>query len=461
MIKRNQIRLNRLNALSDGVLLIMSYIFSSWLWLDVVKENGTNMADVENLRGVPLAIVLMCAGGTVLLLALLSVYRTSRFHGRGWRYGTIVMGNTIAVAAMATALYLFRLEDFSRGVLGLYYITSTLAMLGKRVVALFCLRSIRARGYNLKHVLVIGGGALAEQYIRCAKEQPSLGVRVDRHLIPGKTMLRTLETSLYGTGIDEVVLALDVNELGVTMDVIHVCEKSGTKLSVVPFYNDVIPTNPKVDAVGSVKLIRLRTTPLDEPAGAFFKRAMDLVGSALLLLILSPLFLAIAAAIKLSSPGPVIFRQKRVGLNKKAFTMYKFRSMRVNDKQDSAWSTKTDDRRTWIGAILRKTSLDELPQLWNVLLGDMSLVGPRPEIPKFVDQFRETVPLYMVKYQVRPGMTGWAQINGLRGDTSIPDRVKHDLWYIENWSLWLDIKILFKTAFGGMINDEKLTKTGV
>ena len=139
--------------------------------------------------------------------------------------------------------------------------------------------------------------------------------------------------------------------------------------------------------------------------------------------------------------------------------MYKFRSMKVNDKQDTAWSTSTDDRRTWIGALMRKTSLDELPQLFNTLKGDMSLVGPRPEIPYFVEQFRETVPLYMVKYQVRPGMTGWAQVNGYRGDTSIPARVEHDLWYIENWSVGLDIKILFMTAFGGMVNSEKVSIT--
>lgn len=187
------------------------------------------------------------------------------------------------------------------------------------------------------------------------------------------------------------------------------------------------------------------------------KRTFDAAASFFLLILLSPLFLFLAAAIKLSSPGPIFFKQERIGLNKKTFVMYKFRSMKVNDKQDTAWSTSTDDRRTWIGALMRKTSLDELPQLFNTLKGDMSLVGPRPEIPYFVEQFRETVPLYMVKYQVRPGMTGWAQVNGYRGDTSIPARVEHDLWYIENWSVGLDIKILFMTAFGGMVNSEKVS----
>ena len=208
--------------------------------------------------------------------------------------------------------------------------------------------------------------------------------------------------------------------------------------------------------VGEIKLIQLRTTPLDDPLNAFVKRAFDAAVSLLLLVLLSPLFLVLSIAIKLSSPGPVFFRQERIGLNKTPFVMYKFRSMKVNDRQDNAWSTSMDDRRTRIGALLRKTSLDELPQLFNTLKGDMSLVGPRPEIPYYVEQFRETVPLYMVKYQVRPGMTGWAQVNGYRGDTSIPARVEHDLWYIENWSVGLDLRILFRTAFGGMMNGEKL-----
>ena len=147
-----------------------------------------------------------------------------------------------------------------------------------------------------------------------------------------------------------------------------------------------------------------------------------------------------------------------MGKYKKPFTMYKFRSMRVNDREKTAWSTKTDPRKTKFGSFIRKFSLDELPQLFNVVKGDMSLIGPRPEIPFFVDQFKDSVPLYMVKHQVRPGMTGWAQVNGYRGDTSIVKRIEHDIWYIENWTARLDLKILFMTAMGGFMNDEKTGK---
>ncbi len=456
MIKKNQTLLNRMNAFTDGLLVVVVYLLSSWVWLDLISKTSTNMANIQNFRGTTAAIVILFACGTVFLLMLLGAYHTSRIHHRRWRYGALILGNTIAVAAAATALYLFRLEDFSRGVLGLYYIFSSIALIAKRMAALQILTYFRSRGYNLKHILVVGGGKLAQQYIQCVKEQPGLGLHVDAQFVPGPDMFAKLEAALHNSGIDEVVLALSIDEIQITTDIIHICEKSGTKISVIPFYNDVIPTNPTVDTLGSVKLIRLRTTPLDVPFHAFCKRAMDVLGSAILLIVLSPVLLVVAIAVRLSSPGPILFRQKRVGLNKKEFMMLKFRSMRVNPRENSGWSTQRDDRRTAVGSLIRKTSLDELPQLWNVLKGDMSLVGPRPELPHFVEQFRESVPLYMVKHQVRPGITGWAQVHGYRGDTSIPERIRHDLWYIEHWSLALDIKILFKTVFGAMVNNETL-----
>ena len=456
MIQRNQKKLNRLNVLSDGVLIVLCYLFASWLWLDVIKNKAGNMAALSSLnaRGVLAAVIY--AVWTVFLLTLFRVYHTSRVHRSGRESARILAGNAIALATAASALFLFRLQDFSRGVLGVYFLSSSAALIGKRKILRFLLRCMRARGYNLKHMLVVGGGKLAERYVQNVKAEPSLGIHVEQCLIPSEGMLEKLESRLHGAGIDEVILALAPDELGVTADVIQVCEKCGTKISVVPFYNDVIPTRPTIDTVGNLKLIQLRTTPLDEPVNALTKRAFDIVVSGLLLVVLSPMFLLLAIAIRLSSPGPVLFRQERIGLNKKPFTMYKFRSMRVNDEQDTAWSGSTDNRRTWLGSLLRKISLDELPQLFNVFRGEMSLVGPRPEIPFYVERFRETVPLYMVKYQVRPGMTGWAQIHGLRGDTSIPARVEHDLWYIENWSLGLDIRILLKTAFGGMVNQEDI-----
>ena len=456
MIKRNQRLLNRLNALSDAGIVLLSYLFASWLWLDVISKDGHNVAHVAGIRSHVLIAALIYAFWTVFLLWAFRLYHTRRTLDAENYFGRVLAGNGIALLTAASALYVFRLEDFSRGVLGIYFLCSSTVLLAKRAAVRSLLRYARSRGYNLKHMLVIGGGTLAQRYIQSVEKRPWLGIHVDGCIRPENGMLTQLEKHIHGAGIDEVILALEPDELDVTRDVIRICEKCGTKVSVIPFYNDVIPTRPTIDTVGKLKLIQLRTTPLDDPLNAFAKRAFDASVSFLLLVLLSPLLLGLAIAIKLSSPGPVFFKQERIGLNKKKFVMYKFRSMRVNDTQDTAWSSQTDDRRTRVGALMRKTSLDELPQLLNTLKGDMSLVGPRPEIPYYVEQFRETVPLYMVKYQVRPGMTGWAQVNGYRGDTSIPARVEHDLWYIENWSFGLDLKILLMTAFGGMINSEKL-----
>ena len=229
--------------------------------------------------------------------------------------------------------------------------------------------------------------------------------------------------------------------------------KEGIYLRMIPFYNDYYPARPTFELVGKTKLINLRATPLDKAGNALMKRLMDIVGSLLLIILSIPVMLAVAIGVRLSGSGSVIFRQERVGRNKKPFIMHKFRSMYDNTAHD-AWTVQNDARRTRFGRFIRKYSLDELPQLFDVLVGNMSLVGPRPELPRYVRQFKRDVPLYLVRQQVRPGMTGWAQIHGLRGDTSIEKRVEYDIWYIENWSLMLDIRILLRTAFGGFKNNE-------
>lgn len=201
-------------------------------------------------------------------------------------------------------------------------------------------------------------------------------------------------------------------------------------------------------------VINIRYVPLSNTGNIIIKRAIDIIGSLVGIIITSPVMLLSAIAVKCSGPGPVIFRQERVGRHNKSFQMYKFRSMEQQSPGDEkkAWTVKNDPRVTGVGKILRRTSLDELPQLFNILKGDMSLVGPRPERPLFVEKFKEEIPRYMVKHQVRPGLTGWAQVNGLRGDTSIKKRIEYDIYYIENWTLGLDIKIIFMTFFTGFVN---------
>jgi len=352
-------------------------------------------------------------------------------------------------------------------VLGIYLILIVLVLSAKRVVLRKVLRYLRKMGYNQKHVLLIGGGEMARRYIAAVQKDKELGLSVCGYVAKEpNTLLENyvwlgdydaLPELLEKQKPDEAVSAVDSEDYSRTPQIIAACEASGVKLAIIPLYSDYFPSNPQFDELGNIPLMNTRRIPLDNWANAFCKRTVDILGSAILLLVLSPVLLICAVGVRLSSPGPVVFRQERVGLGKKNFTMYKFRSMRVNTEQDTAWSKNTDNRKTRFGAFLRKCSLDELPQLVNVLVGDMSLVGPRPELPHFVKQFREEIPRYMVKHQVRPGITGWAQVNDLRGDTSIRDRIDFDIYYIEHWSLLFDIKILLMTVFGGkFLNREKL-----
>ena len=232
------------------------------------------------------------------------------------------------------------------------------------------------------------------------------------------------------------------------------CEKSGVHTKFIPDYNKIIPTKPYTEDILGLPVINIRYVPLSNTFNAMVKRVMDIFGSIAAIIVSSPVMALMCILIKITSPGPLIYKQERVGLHNKTFWMYKFRSMEIQPEAEEkkAWTVKNDPRVTGIGKFMRRTSIDELPQLFNILKGDMSLVGPRPERPFFVEKFREEIPRYMVKHQVRPGLTGWAQVNGYRGDTSIRKRIDCDLYYIENWSIGFDIKILFLTIFNGFIN---------
>lgn len=262
---------------------------------------------------------------------------------------------------------------------------------------------------------------------------------------------------LKGREIDELVIALSMDQEAWVHTAIDAANQWGIRAKIVPQYNNYIPVNPTIDVIGNTKLINLNASPLDNLLNAAFKRMADIVLSAIGLILVSPLMIVTAIGVKLSSPGPVFFVQQRVGRNRKVFSMLKFRSMQVNAAEETAWTTNSDSRKTVFGSFIRKTSIDELPQLFNVLIGQMSLVGPRPEIPYHVDHFQKEIPNYMIRQQVRPGITGWAQINGFRGDTDIGERINLDLWYIQNWCIRLDMVILWKTVAGGFLNQETIS----
>ena len=254
--------------------------------------------------------------------------------------------------------------------------------------------------------------------------------------------------------LDEIAIPLSLDKYSNLQHIVNMCEKSGVHTKFIPDYYNIIPTRPYTEDLLGLPVINIRNVPLTNFFNSFVKRGVDIVGALFCIVIFAPIMLGTAVLIKLTSKGPVLYSQERVGLHNRKFRMYKFRSMEVQTpkEEQGCWTVKNDPRVTPIGRIIRSTSIDELPQMFNVLLGDMSLVGPRPERPFFVEKFQEEIPRYMVKHQVRPGITGWAQINGLRGDTSIKKRIEYDLYYIENWTLAFDIKILFLTLFKGFIN---------
>jgi len=328
------------------------------------------------------------------------------------------------------------------------------------------LRSIRKNGYNQKHILLVGYSKAAEQYIDRIKQNPQWGYNIrgilDDNIARG-TMYKgvkvigsvgNLSYILPENKLDEIAITLGLEEYYKLEKIVAECEKSGVHTKFIPDYGNIIPTRPYTEDLLGLPVINIRYVPLSNTFNALIKRLTDIIGSIICIIIFSPIMLTSAVLVKMTSKGPLIFKQERVGLHNKPFQMYKFRTMYVQTEEEErkGWTQKNDPRVTSVGRFLRKTSLDEFPQLFNVLKGDMSLVGPRPERPQYVEKFREEIPRYMIKHQVRPGMTGWAQVNGYRGDTSIRKRIEHDLYYIENWTLGLDIKILFLTVFKGFIN---------
>ncbi len=460
MIKKNQRFLNFLNVVTDFIIINFAYVLSILLWLGTNNTLGQNDA-----QDVSLALVFSFL--SVLLFKVFNLYDSYRFKTIILEFAEITKASSVTILLFGLSLYIFRLEEFSRGVLGICYVMTILLVGIKRTVLRKILRNYRKQGFNQKSVVVIGSGSLATRYVKNIYNNPQFGFEIKGYFSNVENSevgdklgnYHELNEILEKTAVDEVVVALEQNETDYIKDVIAVCEKHGIKIYIIPIYNDYIPTTPSVDSIDDIKLINMRTIPLDSDFYALQKRAFDVAVSIVLIIVSLPFMLVAFIGTKLTSPGPVIFKQERVGRDKKFFTMYKFRSMHITGTEKTGWSTNQDSRKTAFGSFIRKTSIDELPQFFNVLKGDMSIVGPRPEVPFHVEHFKEEIPLYMVKHQVRPGITGWAQIHGLRGDTSIVDRIKHDIWYIENWSIFLDIKIILLTVFGGkMINREKIVK---
>lgn len=458
MIKENQKLLNYFNVITDiavGLIAITASYFIAFYIIDLSKNFP--LTDYVKLSLIFIPVQLLTFG----CMGLYDSFRTKRFTRElELLFFSFIFDGLFIVSL----LYIIKVFDFSRITLAVFLLLDLLLISLKRFFLRRFLRNIRKKGYNKKKVLIVGSGKSAQSYLKIINEQKIYGFECTGYIsevqtLPAKWLggFKELLPQLQKKAYDEAICALNADESHLMGDVVEACELTGTKISIIPsIYNYMSPTS-EIDLVGNIPVINIRKIPLDNIGNAMLKRLVDIIGSFLMLVLTSPVILISMLIIKLTMGGQVIFKQRRVGLNKKEFTMYKLKSMRDNDRSDTAWSTNADSRKTRFGAFIRKFSIDELPQLFNVLKGDMSLVGPRPEIPFFVDKFKDQIPMYMIRHQVKPGITGLAQINGYRGDTSIAKRVEYDVKYIEEWSIFLDMAILIKTAMKGFVNSEKLT----
>ncbi len=387
-----------------------------------------------------------------LLFALFSgdVYRS-------WRGAQMpamlakVAGRWLAVVGLLLLwLFIFKAsQDFSRLWFAVWVFLGLLLLCLERLVIYAVLRILRRRGFNLKHVVLVGSGHLAVNLQERTRSAGWSGFKI-RQVVPD-TSAQSLSL-LQSARPDEVWLALPLGDEAAIRDALDALRHSTATIRLAPDLFTLRLINHGVTDVLGVPMLDLSATPM-MGMNQMVKWVEDKILSSLILLMISPLMILLALGVKLTSPGPVFYRQERVGLNNKPFHMLKFRSMPVDtEKSGVQWGGSAAKATTRFGQFIRKTSLDELPQFLNVLKGDMSIVGPRPERPMFVEQFKEEIPDYMKKHMVKAGITGWAQVHGWRGDTDLKTRIEYDLYYIENWSLWLDLKIIVMTVFKGFVN---------
>jgi exopolysaccharide biosynthesis polyprenyl glycosylphosphotransferase len=385
---------------------------------------------------------------TLFFLRAYELYKPARSLSFAQETTAIFKAVTASFLVLMAATFFIRDFTFSRTFLVLAGLATALGVSAARLgLGNFIIWSDQKRG-SLRNILVIGSDENAQKLISFCEKNPRLGQRVSDTLTENKIedLAQILKTNRH---VHEVVVSTPHITGDALLKIIATCEKEMVTFRWVADVFGLIASRMSFEYLGGIPLLSFSDSPLCEWENRAVKRGMDILLSGSALILLSPVLAVIAALVKLDSQGPVFYQQERVGEDGRHFNLFKFRTMQSGAEAQTGpvWAKENDPRRTKLGSFLRQNNLDELPQLWNVLRGDMSLVGPRPERPFFVSQFKEDIPRYMARHTVRSGITGWAQVNGLRGNTSIEERTKFDLYYIENWSLFFDIKILFMTLF--------------
>lgn len=401
-----------------------------------------------------------------IVFKALGLYRPRRISSRIAEIMDIAKATSIATLILITLTFFIARQEFSRVIFLYFWIISAVALCITRVLFREFLRLIRKRGYNLRYALIVGSGNTGQDITDKIHSHPELGIKIRGFLgedasqvgnnVKGYQVLDTYEnirSVITNYKIDMVLITLPLGAHEKLKSILDNIADEMVSIMILPDLFEYVTLRGGIGEFEGMPIISLRDSPL-YGWNSVIKRATDISLSLIIILVTLPLMLAISLLIKLTSNGPILYKQERMGLDGKVFTMLKFRTMKIQAEEGTGpmWAKENDHRRTFIGTLLRKTSLDELPQFFNVLKGDMSIVGPRPERPYFIQQFRSKIPKYMLRHKMKAGITGWAQVNGWRGNTSLEKRIEYDLYYIENWRLMFDFEIMWLTFWRGFIS---------
>ena len=446
----------------DAFMTILAFIIAYILRL--VIDFPAPAVGVDPL-GAYIGLMLLQAVSVVAVMFFYRMYhivrsRMDQFYAI---FGAVSIGSLLAVAFSSIFFKNTAFEvDYPRATMVYSWVLAIGLVSFGRWAHQHIRTQLQVRGTGREQLLIVGTGDVARVVLQKIQWSPYLGYDVVGLVNGEESPPEVLGVPVLGRSddlpeliekfdVDEVIIALPSASHEELIRLIGLCQRGKVSIKVFPDVFEIMSAGVTVDDLGGLPMLTVRDVAL-RGWNLMLKRAVDIAGSMVALVIFSPLMMLVAFLIKLDSPGPVFFIQERVGLDGQPFPMIKFRSMRQDAETSGQWTVKDDPRRTRLGSIIRRLSVDELPQLINVLLGGMSLVGPRAEQPKYVEEFQRRIPRYMERHREKAGVTGWAQVNGLRGDTSIEERTKYDLWYIENWSLWLDIKIILRTLIRGWLD---------
>jgi Undecaprenyl-phosphate glucose phosphotransferase len=463
MLKQKRQLFEYLFTVADLFMVTVAWIISYWL------RFMTDFVPVD--KGVPefshyVSMLIFIWIIWAFVFRRMGLYRPMRGARRGREFWMLVNSNALSIVVLISITYLFREKSvqFSRLVFVYFWALSTFFTVTQRSFLRFLLRELRRKGYNLRYMLIVGTGRVASDIVSRVRLHQELGIQLvgclsregERVWGPGGVPVvgryAELGKFISRTDIDQIIVALPLEDHQLLPDLMAQLKDSLVDIKIIPDLYQFTSIGGAIEEFEGLPVISLQECPLDG-INLITKRVVDLILAAVLLVVFSPLMFLIGMLVKLTSRGPMLFKQERVSFDGSKFSIVKFRTMYTDaEAKGPGWTKPGDDRVTPVGRFLRSTSLDELPQLLNVLRGDMSIVGPRPERPVFIEEFRRRVPRYMLRHKVPAGITGWAQVHGWRGDTSIDKRIEYDLYYIENWSLLLDLKILCLTLFNGFKN---------